>query len=97
MGEDFGEASTSACGGGGKSFTEKVEGEFRFSGGGGRGGEGERSTWGLTLSWLLTLVLSVVSDKDGGGGGNEGEGGRTGFLKTGGGDRWAWGDLGVGN
>ena len=66
-------------------------GETTLSGGGGRGGDGERSTRGLTSTWLLTItvgggfVLSDVSDINGGGGG-KGEGDRTGWSDGGGGD-----------
>ena len=67
-----------------------TEGEARFSGGGGRGGDGERSTRGFTSSWLLAITagggfaLSDVSDINDGGGGNEGEGDRTAWSDEGG-------------
>ncbi len=91
-----GELSINICGGGGKSPKEDADGEARPSGGGGRGGDGERRSWGLKLSWLLLItvgggaVLSRCSDIEGGGGGKAGEGDRTGWLDRGGDEISVW-------
>lgn len=89
MRSSLGEFAINICGGGGKSPREVEEGEATLSGGGGRGGDGER--WLLTIAMEGGIVLSVGSDIEGGGGGKEGEGDRTGWSDGGRDDSSIWG------